>query len=218
MNLEQARYFMIEQQIRPCDVTDTQVLALLKRMRRDQFVPEAAQNLAYADVQIPLGYGAFMWTPTLEAQVLQAMQLKRNDQVLEVGTGSGYLTALMAALAGHVTSVEIEPTLSQAAAARLAAHQINNVMLEVGDAAQGWDDGKKYDVIVLTASTPLLPEAFHRSLNVGGRLLAIVGEGAVMKMKRVTRMAEDVFESVDLMGTYTVAALRNAKTPERFVF
>lgn len=218
MNLEQARYFMIEQQIRPCDVTDTQVLTLLKRMRRDQFVPEAAQNLAYADVQIPLGHGAFMWTPTLEAQVLQAMQLKRNDQVLEIGTGSGYLTALMATLAGHVTSVEIEPALSQAAAERLAAHQTNNVTLEVGDAAQGWGDGKKYDVIVLTASTPLLPEAFHSSLNVGGRLLAIVGEGAVMKMKRVTRMAEDVFESVDLMGTYTVPALRNAKTPERFVF
>ena len=218
MNLEQARYFMIEQQIRPCDVTDTQVLALLKRMRRDQFVPEAAHNLAYADVQIPLGQGAAMWTPTLEAQVLQALQLKRNDQVLEIGTGSGYLTALMAALAGHVTSVEIETALSQAAAERLAAHRINNVTLEVGDAAQGWNDGKRYDAIVLTASTPLLPEAFHNSLNIGGRLLAIVGEGAVMKMKRVTRVAEDVFESVDLMGTYTVAALRNPKTPERFVF
>jgi protein-L-isoaspartate(D-aspartate) O-methyltransferase len=218
MNVEQARYFMIEQQIRPCDVTDSKVLALLKHTLRDQFVPQDARQLAYADIRIPLGQGAAMWTPTLEAQVLQALQLTRSDQVLEIGTGSGYFTALMAALAGHVTSVEIEPALSQAAAERLAAHQINNVTLEVGDAAQGWDDGKKYDVIVLTASTPLLPETFHNSLNVGGRLLAIVGEGPVMKMKRVTRMAEDVFESVDLMGTYEVAALRNAKSPERFVF
>lgn len=218
MNVEQARYFMIEQQIRPCDVNDSKVLALLAHSRRDQFVPQDAQKIAYADIRIPLGKDAAMWTPTLEAQVLQALQLKRNDQVLEIGTGSGYFTALMAAMAGHVTSVEIDPALSQAAADRLSAHQINNVTLEVGDAAQGWAEGKKFDAIVLTASTPLLPDSFHKNLNVGGRLLAIVGEGPVMQLTRVTRVDEDKFETVDLMGTYEIAPLRNAKTPERFVF
>ena len=218
MNVEQARYFMIEQQIRPCDVSDSKILALLGHSRRDQFVPRDAQKLAYADIRIPLGHGEAMWTPTLEAQVLQALQLKRTDHVLEVGTGSGYLTALMAALAGHVTSVEIEPELSGAAAENLAAHKINNVTLEIGDAAQGWREDQKFDVIVLTASTPLLPDNFRNSLTIGGRLLAIVGEGPVMKMARVTRVAENVFESKDIMNTYEIAPLRNAKTPERFVF
>ncbi|MDD3884396.1 MAG: protein-L-isoaspartate O-methyltransferase [Gallionella sp.] len=218
MNVEQARYFMIEQQIRPCDVSDSKILALLAHTRRDQFVPQDSQKLAYADIHIPLGYGAAMWTPTLEAQVLQALQLKRNDQVLEVGTGSGYLTSLMAALAGHVTSVEIEPDLSRTAGERLAAHQINNVTLAVGDAAQGWREDQKFDVIVLTASTPLLPDNFRNSLTIGGRLLAIVGEGPIMKMTRITRVAENVFESEDIMDTYEIAPLRNAKVPERFVF
>ena len=214
--MEQARFNMIEQQIRPWEVLDPQILELLRHVRREQFVPAGMKELAFADMEIPLGHGASMWLPKLEARAVQELHLSRNDKVLEVGTGSGYLTALLSALAGHVTSVEIEPELSAMAKQNLAALQRDNVTLEVGDAAQGWGDGT-YDAIVLTASTPVLPEAFRNSLNVGGRLFAIVGDAPVMEATLITRVAPDTFETVNIMET-CVAPLRNAAQPERFVF
>lgn len=215
-NMEQARFNMIEQQIRPCDVLDGRVLELLKHVRREQFVPAAMKELAFADMEIPLGHGASMWAPKLEARAVQELHLSRNDKVLEVGTGSGYLTALLSALAGHVTSVEIEPELSAMAKQNLAALQGDNVTLEVGDAAQGWGS-ETYDAIVLTASTPVLPEAFRNSLSVGGRLFAIVGDAPVMEATLITRVAPDTFETVNVIET-CVAPLQNAAQPERFVF
>ncbi len=212
-NMEQARFNMIEQQIRTWDVLDTRILELLHRVRREHFVPESKIAMAFMDMEIPLGYGVSMWQPKLEARVLQELHLNRSDRVLEVGTGSGYLTALLAALAGHVTSVEIEPALSAMAKARL--HHCENVTLEIGDASRGW--GGEYDAIVLTASTPVLPQAFQDSLNVGGRLFAIVGEAPVMEAKLITRVAPDVFETVNIMET-CIAPLQNAQQPERFVF
>ena len=211
--MEQARFNMIEQQIRPWDVLDTRILELLHRVRREHFVPESKMAMAFMDMEIPLGYGVAMWPPKLEARVLQELHLKRSDRVLEVGTGSGYLTALLAALAGHVTSVEIEPALGAVAKARL--HHCENVTLEIGDASHGWDG--KYDAIVLTGSTPVLPQAFQDSLNVGGRLFAIVGETPVMEAKLITRVAPDVFETVNIMET-CIAPLQNAQQPERFIF
>ena len=215
-NIEQARFNMIEQQIRPCEVLEGRILELLKHVRREHFVPAEKNGLAFADMEIPLGYGAAMWQPKLEARAVQELHLTRNDQVLEVGTGSGYLTALLSALAGRVTSVEIVPELSAMARQNLAAYHYDNINLEIGDAAHGWDNGT-YDVIVLTGSTPVLPAAFQNSLNVGGRLFAIVGDAPAMEAKLITRIAPDIFETVNIMET-CVAPLRNAEQPKRFVF
>ncbi|MDP2695118.1 MAG: protein-L-isoaspartate O-methyltransferase [Gallionella sp.] len=216
-NMEQARFNMIEQQIRPCEVLEGRILELLKHVRREHFVPAEKRGLAFADMEIPLGYGAAMWQPKLEARTVQELHLTRNDRVLEVGTGSGYLTALLSALAGHVTSVEIVPELSAMARQNLAAYHRDNITLKIGDAAHGWDNGTSYDAIVLTGSTPALPAAFQNSLNVGGRLFAIVGDAPVMEAKLITRVAPDTFETVNIMET-SVAPLRNAEQPKRFVF
>lgn len=217
-NMEQARFNMIEQQIRPCEVLEGRILELLKHVRREHFVPPAKRELAFADMEIPLGHGASMWQPKLEARTVQELHVTRNDKVLEVGTGSGYLTALLSSLAGHVTSVEIVPELSATARQNLAAHCRNsNITLETGDASHGWGSGAVYDVIVLTGSTPVLPEAFQKSLNIGGRLFAIVGDAPMMQAKLITRVAPDTFETVSIMET-SVAPLQNAEQPRRFVF
>ena len=215
-NMEQARFNMIEQQIRPCDVLEARILDLLHHVRREHFVPEGKKAMAFMDMEIPLGFGVYMWQPKLEARVLQELHLSHSDSVLEVGTGSGYLTALLSALAGQVTSVEIVPELSELARAHLQAYQRDNVRLEVGDASRGWGDAI-YDVIVLTGSTPVLPEAFQRNLSIGGRMFVIVGEAPVMEAKLIKRVAADTYETVNIMET-SVAPLQNAQHPDRFVF
>ena len=214
--MEQARFNMVEQQIRPWNVLDAEVLDLLKKIKREQFVPVAQRALAFMDVEIPLEHGVKMWQPKLEARALQALKLKQDDQVLEVGTGSGYLTALLSRLAAQVTSVEISPELSAQAERNLAAYHIDNVMLAVGDAANGWD-GAQYDAIVLTGSVPLQPAALLNNLKVGGRLFAVIGDAPVMHACVITRKATDQFESVTLFET-SVEPLRNALQPQRFVF
>lgn len=214
-NIEKVRFNMIEQQIRPCDVLEIRILELLKQVRRELFVPEGKKELAFMDMEIPLGHGVSMWQPKLEARALQELHLGRNDKVLEVGTGSGYMTALLAALAGHVTSVEIVPELSASAKHKLHASHCDNVTLEVGDASQGWGTG--YDAIVLTGSTPMLPAAFQDSLNIGGRLFAIVGDAPAMTAKLITRVSADTFETFNIMET-SVAPLQNAQQTQRFVF
>ncbi|MBI5626418.1 MAG: protein-L-isoaspartate O-methyltransferase [Nitrosomonadales bacterium] len=217
MNVEQARFNMIEQQIRPCEVFEGRVLDLLKHVRREHFVPKGMKDMAFADMEIPLGYGVSMWQPKLEARTLQELHLTRNDHVLEVGTGSGYLTALLSVLAGHVTSVEIVPQLSATARQNLSAIHRDNITLEIGDASHGWGGGASYDAIVLTGSTPVLPEEFQNRLNVGGRLFAIVGDAPVMQAKMITCIAPDTFETINIMET-CVAPLQHAQQPVRFVF
>jgi protein-L-isoaspartate(D-aspartate) O-methyltransferase len=213
--MEQARFNMVEQQIRPWNVLDMQVLELLSKIKREHFVPPASREMTFMDVEIPLGHGTSMWKPKLEARTLQSLQLKPGDRVLEVGSGSGYLTALISQLAEHVTSVEIVPELHAFAEKNLAAHRIDNVTLMQGDAAQGWPG--EYDVIVLTGSVPVLPEVFQNSLKPEGRLFAIVGDAPVMNGRLTTRLASGKFESVTLFET-VVAPLQNALQPERFVF
>ena len=213
-NIEQVRFNMVEQQIRPWDVLDMQVLDLLMKVKREQFVPPAMREMAFMDMEIPLGYGASMWAPKLEARAVQALHVGRGDRVLEIGSGSGYLTALLSHLAAHVTSVEIVPELHAFAEKNLAAQRIDNVALMLGDAAQGWKGS--YDVIVLTGSAPVLPEAFQNSLMPGGRLFAIVGDAPVMQAMLVAHVASGVFESASLFETST-APLRNALQPNRFV-
>lgn len=215
VNLELARNNMIEQQIRPWNVLNPRVLELLKKVRREQFVPAERRELAFMDIEVPLGHGAFMWQPKLEARALQALQVKGNEQVLEVGTGSGYLAALLSHQASSVTSVEIVPELKTLAAKNLEAHRIDNVILEQGDAARGWPG--TYDAIILTGSVPILPDAFRSALKPGGRLFAIVGDGPAMSARLYTSGPDGAWKAEDLFETH-VAPLRNALQPERFVF
>ncbi len=214
-NMEQARFNMVEQQIRPWDVLDMRVLDLLTKVKREHFVPTARQEMAFVDIEIPLGYGVSMWQPKLEARTLQALQLQPRDRVLEIGSGSGYLTALLSQLAQHVTSVEIVPELHAFAEKNLAAHHINNLTLVQGDAAQGWPGS--YDAIILTGSVPVLPAAFQNSLKPGGRLFAIVGDAPAMQARLINCAVPGIFESVTLFET-NVAPLQNALQPKRFVF
>lgn len=220
MELEQARFNMIEQQIRPWDVLDQRVLDLLAEVPREDFVPEDYRRLAYADIAVPIGEGEVMMHPKLEARMLQAVDLHPTDVVLEVGTGSGYVTALLARATRHVYSVEIHPTLSQAAAGRLTAHGLENVTLETGDASQGWDQHElRYDVIVITGSLPQLPESFQHMLNRGGRLFAVVGESPVMEAILVRRVGPHAHDfSREALFETEVPPLRNAPKPRRFVF
>ncbi len=214
--MERARFNMVEQQIRPWDVLDANVLDLLKKVKREHFVPVDMQPLAFMDVEIPLGHNARMWMPKVEARALQALQLKASDRVLEIGTGSGYLTALISRMANHVTSVELVQELSARAARTLAMHHYDNVTLEVGDASRGWGS-EKYDAIVLTGSVPLPPESFYQMLNTGGRLFAIVGDAPAMHATLVSCVAPGVFETTVLFET-SVAPLINAPQPQRFTF
>jgi len=217
MNLEQTRFNMVEQQIRTWDVLDDSVLELLYKIRREEFVPAGYRSLAFVDMEIPLGHGQFMLEPKMEARILQELHVKKTDKILEVGSGSGYLTALLAEKGAHVYSVEIVPELKTMAEINVQAQDINNVTLELGDAAYGWSKHEPYDVIVLTASTPVLPEAFQKSLKPGGRLIAIVGEEPVMEALLITCVAPNVYNTTQLFET-CIAPLKNAQQSERFVF
>jgi protein-L-isoaspartate(D-aspartate) O-methyltransferase len=221
MDLEQTRFNMVEQQIRPWDVLDQEVLKLLFELRREEFVPPAYRSLAFVDMEIPLGYGEVMLAPKLEARILQELQVKKTDRILEVGSGSGYLTALLAKKGEYVYSVEIVPELKAMAEKNLQAHGIGNVMVEQGDAAQGWPAHGPYDVIALTGSTPVLPEAFQNSLKAGGRLFAVVGDAPVMQAVLVTCVAQGEkavgYNTVGLFET-CISSLKNAKQPARFIF
>jgi protein-L-isoaspartate(D-aspartate) O-methyltransferase len=217
MDFERARYNMIEQQIRTWEVLDQRVLDLLHVVRREDFVPTAYRELAFADMEIPLGNGEKMLQPKLEARMVQELAPLETDRILEVGTGSGYMTALLATLGAHVFSVDIVADFTRTAAGRLAAHGIRNVTLDTGDAALGWDKHAPYDAIVLTGSLPVLPESFKASLKPGGRLLAVVGEPPVMQAQLITAADAGAYNSVVLFET-CIAPLRNAPRPERFVF
>ena len=184
MNLEETRFNMVEQQIRTWSVLDDTVLELLYKMHREDFVPAEYQYMAFVDMEIPLGHGQLMHQPKMEARILQEVQVKKTDKILEVGAGSGYLTALLAAKGNHVYSIEIVPELKAMAEANLKAHNITNVTLEEGDASHGWPEYAPYDVIIITASTPVLPETFKQCLNPGGRLFAIIGEAPIMANNR----------------------------------
>jgi len=215
-DFERARYNMIEQQIRTWEVLDQDVLDLLFVVRREEFVPQEYRTLAFVDFEIPLPNGTRMWAPKMEARVLQALDLQPSDRVLEIGTGSGYFTALLASSAAEIVSVEIDAATVERARSRLTQAGFANVRVEHGDGARGHGD-ESYDAIVLTGSTPLLPDRFVRQLRPGGRLFAVVGEPPVMTARLVrysgpaARVSEDLFETV-------VQPLVNALAPERFVF
>ncbi len=220
MNLEQARSNMVEQQIRTWEVLDQDVLDLLYAVPREEFVPPSWRNLAFTDMEIPIGEGERMWPPKMEARVLQELTVKRTDRVLEVGTGSGYLTALIAHRAAQVYSVEIRPALAALGSANIARHGLDNVTLEVGDGARGYAKWGPYDVVVLTGSVPLPPRAVLELLAPGGRAFAVVGDAPAMTAKIITCTtpgAHATFRTVELFETL-LAPLANCERPSRFTF
>lgn len=217
MNLEQARFNMIEQQVRPWDVLDDRVLTLLDTVPRERFVPTEYRDFAFADTEVPIGHGQVMLPPRIQARALQALDLRPTDKVLEVGTGTGYLTALLARLGDHVHSIERVPELRETAAVNLEAIGVHNVTLETGNAATGWPAHAPYDVIVVTGSLPELPPTLRHELRADGRLFVIVGEPPVMEARLITRVGEQEWTEDSLFET-VVPPLEDAPQPQRFVF
>jgi protein-L-isoaspartate(D-aspartate) O-methyltransferase len=217
MNIEQARFNMIEQQIRPWNVLDQDVLDLLLVVKREDFVPAEHKALAFVDSEIPLPGGEAMFTPKLEARLMQEVLVKKHEHVLEIGAGSGYMAALLAHKARHVTTVEIKPELKALAEANLARAGFTNVTVELGDGAQGWSKGAPYDVIVISGGLESVPEAFLKQVKVGGRIAAIVGQAPVMSAELITRVSETAYDTVKVFET-NVKPLVDAVTVSRFTF
>ena len=216
MNIEQARFNMIEQQIRPWDVLDPSVLDLLFVVKREDFVPAAYRSLAFADMELPIGQGQVMLAPKVEAKLLQELAVKKTDKVLEIGTGSGYMAALLAARAEHVVTIELNPELAETARQNLERAGVRNVSVDVGDGSEGWSHRGPYDVIVVSGALPALPAALLKQLRVGGRLAAIVGEAPVMEAQLVTCTAEGVYNTVNLFETVVPPLVAAAKSSFTF--
>jgi protein-L-isoaspartate(D-aspartate) O-methyltransferase len=217
MNVEQARFNMIEQQIRPWDVLDLRVLELLSALPREDFVPADQRALAFVDTHVALAHGEVMMQPKQEARLLQELGVTGKDRVLEVGTGSGYMTGLLASLALEVDSVDIYPDFLDSARDKLKAHGFGNIHYAEGDAAHGWEGNGPYDVILLTGSVPELPQAFVDNLKPRGRLAAIVGADPVMEALLITRLDDGSIRKASLFDT-SLPPLVNATRPPRFVF
>lgn len=217
LDFDVARKNMLEQQIRPWEVVDERVLDAVAYSPREDYVPEKYRTLAFVDMNVPLGHGQVMMAPKLEARLLQELKVRPLDKVLEIGTGSGYVTSLLALLGKQVHSVEIFPEFTTRAGANLAAHGIHNVALETGDGARGWERHAPYDVIFVTGSLPLLPQAFREQLAPGGRLLAVIGKSPVMDARLIERIDAANFRERSILET-DLPPLINALEPPRFLF
>lgn len=199
LNFEQARAAMIEQQVRPWDVLDPRVLDALARVRREDFVAAAHRNLAFADLPLPLAHGEYMMKPVVEGRLLQALGLEPGDDVLEIGTGSGFVTACLAQLAREVVSIDRHQDFVDDARARLAHAGIGNARIECADALS-WDPGRQFDAVAVTAAVATLPEAFGRWLKPGGRMFIVRGSSPAQEAVRIVRrddalVAESLFET-----------------------
>ena len=217
MNFELARSNMIEQQIKPWDVPNQSVLDLISEIHREDFVPDEYRRLAFADTRIPLAHGQVTMTPKVEARLLQALEIKPEDEILEVGTGCAYLTALLAKSGHHVLSIDIHPEFTEQARSKLQQHDINNVTLESGDAVHGWQQSSPYDVIVFTGSVPFLEDCIQQQLKIGGRLFVITGQSPVMQARLITRIAENDWHDKVLFET-DLPELEGATQVEPFKF
>ena len=217
MNLHDAKTNMIKQQIRTYGVTDATIIHLFQDIDRAAFVNPEHQDLAYADMMLPIGKDQMMLSPTDQARMLQILKIKPHETVLEVGTGNGFLTALLAKLASEVISVELQAALSSEAAAHLQRLNINNVKLQTGNAANGWKLEAPVDVIVITGSLPFLPTSFKACIKEQGRILAILGNRpAAMQVSLITRSKDDY--KVESLFETDVPALEKALQLERFIF
>jgi len=217
MNFDHARFNMVEQQVRPWEVLDSRVLSLLESIHREDFVPVKYRKLAFADLSIPLGFDQFMMKPTVEGRMLQALDLKEDDSVLEIGTGSGFITACLAALAKCVVSVEIIEELHKVAKRRLSEKGISNAELFVGDVMAGWQPEQAHDVVMVTGSVPIVPEQFLGWVNPGGRMFVICGDSPAMEARLLTRLNVSEWREESLFET-DLPRLVNAEKQPQFVF
>ena len=217
MNFEQARSNMIEQQIKPWDVPNQSVLDLISEIHREDFVPDEYKRLALADVRIPLAHDRVTMTPKVEARLLQALEIKPDDEILEVGTGCAYMTALLAKSGHHVRSIDVHPEFTEQARLKLQQHNIHNVTLECGNAIHGWQQSSSYDVIVLTGSVPVLEDHLQKQLKLGGRMFAITGQSPVMEARLIKRVAENEWYNKILFET-DLPELEGATQIETFKF
>ena len=217
VNLEKARQNMVEQQVRPWDVLDPRILETFDELPRDAFTPDAYKGLAYADTAIPLGNDQHMMHPVLEGRMLQALEIQPDDKILEIGTGSGFITACLAKLGDHVDSIEIEPSLSQSAAGKLARLNIDNINLMVGNAMTDLDSNKQYDVICVTGSMAEVPDSLKQQLTINGRMFVITGDAPVMHAHLIIRTDEHAWSDQRLFET-SIKALIHAEKPAQFDF
>jgi protein-L-isoaspartate(D-aspartate) O-methyltransferase len=215
MNTELARQNMVENQVRTWEVLDPRVLEALRTVKREAFVPARHRELAFVDMAVPIGHGETMLKPVVEGRILQALALEPGERVLEIGTGSGFLTACLAHLAASVTSVELHADLAASARTQLAAAQVRNVHLEIADAVRDFSTGDRFDAVVVGGAVYALPERFRAWVKPGGRLFAIVGESPAMQATLYTRADETHWTSESLFET-DVAYLKNAEPPRRF--
>jgi len=216
-NLEQARFNMIEQQIRPWDVHAPEILELLNTLHREDFVPESQRAIAFVDMEVPLPGGQVMLAPKYEARVMQELKVQKNEKVLEIGTGSGYMAALLAHQAQRVVSLEINPELAEFARGNLQRAGIHNVEVRQADGALTVQADGPFDVIVLSGSVAEVPAALLDQLKVGGRLFAIVGDEPVMRAQYITRSGDKRFETQSPWDTIA-PRLQNFPEPSRFRF
>ena len=201
MNIEQARFNMIEQQIRPWDVLDAGVLSLLAVVKREDFVPEACRTLAFTDTELPLPGGQKMLAPRVEARLLQELKVARHEKVLEIGTGSGFMAALLGHKVQRVFTLEINPELAALATANLRRSGVMNVTVRAQDGAKGLSAEAPFDVILLSGSVAEVPAVLLNQLKIGGRLAAIVGDEPMMRAQLTTRVGDHEFRTTNLFDT-----------------
>jgi protein-L-isoaspartate(D-aspartate) O-methyltransferase len=221
LSIANARHKMIEQQIRPWSISDLEVLNVLQVIKREHFVTDSQINLAFMDIELPiLNSGESMLEPKIEARILQALKPARTETVLEIGTGSGYMAALLAYFSKHVTSIEIKPELAAFAIENLQKSHIPNVSVETGDGAHGWDlnAGQSYDIICVSGGLPKLSKDLQSQLKIGGRLFAFVGQEPVMSAVLVTRISHELFQSKTLFETMVPMLKVPQDTLKTFVF
>lgn len=217
MNFEQARRNMVEQQVRPWEVLDARVLALFEKIQREDFVPVRYRKMAFADMHVPLDHGEVMMKPVVEGRMLQAVDVQADESVLEIGTGSGFITACLAHLAKEVVTVDIHASFVEGAGRRLREQHVDNVELANGDVMSGWQPERAHDVVVVTGAVPEIPEAFTGWVNPGGRLFCIVGESPAMEAVLLTRLDATEWRRESLFET-DLPYLLNAQRPPEFEF
>ncbi len=217
MNLELARFNMIEQQIRTWEVLDQRILDLMSAVHREDFIPEPYKKLAFAEVNIPLPHGQITMPPRMEARLLQSLEISTADSILEIGTGCAYLTALLSRLGSEVVSIDIFPIFTEQAGDKLSSHNITNVSLLTGNAVNGWPDHAPYDVIAVTGSMPQLNSELEKQLTIGGRMFVIAGESPVMEAMLVTRVNVNGWTREVLFET-DFPPLEGVSVPDRFHF
>lgn len=214
MNFEQARFNMVEQQVRPWEVLDERVLDLLEKTHREDFVPVRYRKMAFADIAIPLDHGQKMMKPVVEGRLLQALELKPDETVLEVGTGSGFITACLAQMAKQVVSVDVFEQFTKDVGARLKEMGITNVELETGNVMTGWQPEQAHDVLVVTGSVPSVPDHFRGWVNPGGRVFLVCGDEPAMEARLLTKLNATEWREESLFETNLDRLIDAEKAPE----